>query len=496
MSRPNPLSDVEPEQGGGLPGAGRTPAVAGTAAGRRWVSRPAAARGFKAPPPPPQVTQAAPEGGGSAHAAKAAASAKSPTSPGPSVVSLPESGSTPAVAGAAGVFPAETEDSSQGTADTASGCDGDVSSAMTTPPPERATYFVRAPSLGLPGLGAPPPPPPPPPPQPVPPREPTPGVPGAARLPRDVALPPSLPHAIGCAATLAVAGAPRVVPAHPLWEGRGFSTLPEEPSSGGDGEAAPGGIAETPPPPPPAAERLPAAPEEATATASKAAVPVEPAASIAAPQPAGADPALPSTPRPPGVFVCFLPSTPRGEAATADPTLPTPAVAGRPGFPAPDLPPGLTEASPGDAAASTPAVAGPQGAEGAASAPAEAASAAIVDGVWTLDDIRWEAPKASQPAALSNTALKWLRFKDEAPEGCPTLAVATIDLDEPNMDIGVLVRDKGPDFSWKKSAGAFEKQPWSWRLFVLGLPEDVQRRVIGNGLCGLTVEATSLFVVL
>ncbi|MCP4242816.1 MAG: hypothetical protein GY772_19865, partial [bacterium] len=196
MSRPSPLSDAEPEQSGGLHGAAGTPAVAGTAAGRRWVSRPAAARGFKAAPPPPRVTMPAPAAGGSSHAAKAAASATEPTSPGPSVVSLPESVSTPAVAGDAGFFPAETEDSSQGTADTASGCDGDVSSAMTTPPPERATYCVRPPSLGLPGLGAPPPPPPPPPPQPVPPSEPTPGVPGAARLPRDVALPPALPHAI------------------------------------------------------------------------------------------------------------------------------------------------------------------------------------------------------------------------------------------------------------------------------------------------------------
>ncbi|MCP4239937.1 MAG: hypothetical protein GY772_05200 [bacterium] len=367
-----------------------------------------------------------------------------------------------------------------------------MSSSMATTPPARAIYFIRAPSLGVPALGAPPPPPPPPPGSPS---DAPLGVAVAGRLPPEVAVPSAPPHARGCPATLAVAGAPRVVPGH-QWEGRGFSSLPEEPSSCGDDEAARGGIAATVAEGALSAERLPAAPEEATAKASTPAVPVEPAASPAVPQPAGADPALASASSgPPGVFVFFEPTIPRGEGAAAVPTLPTPAVAGRPGFPAPELPPGLQEPAAGDAAP-TPAVAGPQGAEGAASAPegGPAMAAAIVDGVWSLDDIRYEAPKASQPAALSNTALKWFRFKDEAPEGCPTLAVANIDLDEPNTDIGVLVREKGPDFSWKKSAGAFEKQPWSWRLFVLGLPEDVQRRVIGDGLCSLTVEVTSLFV--
>ncbi|MCP4241603.1 MAG: hypothetical protein GY772_13660, partial [bacterium] len=161
MSRPEPLSDVEGEHREGGATGGRTPAVAGPAPGRRWVSRPAAAKGFKAPPPPPQASQGAqrlpgaPEGGGSAPAAPDAPSAKTPALAGARVVSLADSGQTPAVAGGPCAPAPETDASSQGTADTPSGCDGDVSSSVATTP-----RFTRAPSLGLPALGLPPPPPP------------------------------------------------------------------------------------------------------------------------------------------------------------------------------------------------------------------------------------------------------------------------------------------------------------------------------------------------
>ncbi|MCP4239472.1 MAG: hypothetical protein GY772_02815, partial [bacterium] len=301
------------------------------------------------------------------------------------------------------------------------------------------------------------------------------------------------------------AGAPRLVPGH-QWEVPGFSSLPEEPSSCGDDEDARGGRAPTVAEGALTAERAPAVPEEAPATACTPAVPVEAAAALGVAQPAGADPeATPAVAGPPGVFVFFAAVAPRAEEATAGDAVPTPAVAGPPGVPAAALPPGAEEAAAGDAVA-TPAVAGPpgvfaaalpQGAEEAAAAPegAPTVAAAAVEGVWTLDDIRWEAPRAQQPAALNNTALKWFRFRDEAPEGFPTLGGVSIDLDLPNMDIGVLLRVHGPDFSWKqRPTGAFETQPWSWRLFVMALPEDVQRQVIGDGLARLAAEVSSPLV--
>ncbi|MCP4244246.1 MAG: hypothetical protein GY772_27180, partial [bacterium] len=137
----------------------------------------------------------------------------------------------------------------------------------------------------------------------------------------------------------------------------------------------------------------------------------------------------------------------------------------------------------------TPAVAGPPGLAQTASA---AAAPAADPNVWTLDDIRFEAPRAHQPFALNNTALKWLRFLDEAPEGNPTIGERPVDLGEPNMDIGVLLRGRGPAFCWQPGA----VQPWSWRLFVLSLDEETQRTIIGDGIVRLAAQATSFFSLL
>ena len=93
--------------------------------------------------------------------------------------------------------------------------------------------------------------------------------------------------------------------------------------------------------------------------------------------------------------------------------------------------------------------------------------------------------KVEQKFKLNNTALKWIRDSHEQPPGYPTHE--RVDLTETDpLDIGVLVRDTGMEYSFAPNA----TQPWSWRQMLAALDPSCMAAIVGTEEQGGIVSVT------
>lgn len=98
---------------------------------------------------------------------------------------------------------------------------------------------------------------------------------------------------------------------------------------------------------------------------------------------------------------------------------------------------------------------------------------------YTMEQLR-AMPAMTQRGNLNSVALKWMRDTNEHPPGFPSVEYVDI-TDEPTVDICRLVRGSGPLYSFDLT----HRQPWSWLAMIKGFKEELQLRIVGEGLANI-----------
>ena len=114
--------------------------------------------------------------------------------------------------------------------------------------------------------------------------------------------------------------------------------------------------------------------------------------------------------------------------------------------------------------------------EGAVAAPV----VATVEQISSLREVGQRPP----PWSVHNTALKYLRDSNEDPPGLPRCWRGVDITDKDTLEIGVLLRGKGPAYTFVEG----RSQQWAWRDMLAAFSDSILREVVGCGVVQITCQ--------
>jgi len=113
-------------------------------------------------------------------------------------------------------------------------------------------------------------------------------------------------------------------------------------------------------------------------------------------------------------------------------------------------------------------------------------------GHWTLQDLLASMSTETHDQAWkhNNEAFKYFRWFNEHPQGVPAMFISRWDLSRPTVQVGLMEKKEGMDFTFTSPAVAGRFREWSWKRFLTQIREPERSMVIGCGIVDFVAACT------